>query len=90
MNTIFTIKEFPLRTLDFISLAIGLGFMFAWFFSNKNWILNDIISICMIVGSIKILKITSFKKALIMFLASECIDIIFIVLLESLFKINDF
>jgi hypothetical protein len=46
---------------------IGIALMFGWTFSNKNWILNNIISFSIIISTIKIFKITSLKKGVILY-----------------------
>ena len=46
---------------------MGLGVCFGWWFSNKNYIVNDIVAICMIVAGVKILKFTSLRMAIISF-----------------------
>lgn len=47
-----------------ISLFIGIGTVIAYYFSNKNWIVNNIICISIIIASIKILKFTNLKIAI--------------------------
>ena len=63
----FTIREIEIRVMEIISLLIGLGCTIGWYFSGKNWLVNDLLAVCMIVASIKIFKITSFKLAIIGF-----------------------
>ncbi len=48
-----------------IGFICGLGSMFAWWYTHKNWIISDCISICMVVSFIKIFKFVSFKIALL-------------------------
>jgi hypothetical protein len=67
MKTLIYLKRFPLRIIDFISFAIGLGFMFGWMFSSYNWVLNNIISFVVIISTIKLFKITSLKRGLIFY-----------------------
>lgn len=51
--------------MDIISLAIGIALTCAWFFTDKNWILNDIVSLSIIIAFIKCLKFTSLKMSVI-------------------------
>lgn len=50
-----------------------------WWFSNKNWIVNDIVSVCMIVACIKILKFTSLQMAVICFLITMTVQMTFVI-----------
>lgn len=43
-----------------IAIALILGYIF----SNKNWILNDIVCISTVIASIKIFKFTNLKIAI--------------------------
>mgnify|MGYP000844666936 FL=1 len=51
--------------MDMVGFACGLGVLFGWWYSHKNWILSDVISVCMVVSFIKIFKFVSFKIALL-------------------------
>lgn len=53
--------------MEIISLILGIGSTFGWYFSDKNWLVNDLLAVSMIVAAIKIFKITSFKIAIIGF-----------------------
>jgi|JI10StandDraft_1071094.scaffolds.fasta_scaffold1586300_1 hypothetical protein len=55
---------------------VGTGVVLAWFYSNKNMVLNDAICFCMIVGFIKILKFTSLKMAGLTFLATISLELV--------------
>ena len=64
-----------------ISLLTGVGVCCAWWFTNKNFLLNDLIFTCFIVAGLKILKFISFKISIISFIASITTQIIFILAL---------
>lgn len=54
-----------IRVMDFFSTLVGLGFTIGWWLSNKNWIMNDIIAVCICISFIKIFKIVNLKMALV-------------------------
>lgn len=68
--TLIKNKYFTIRILEVLSLIVSLGINLGWWFSYKNWIINDIVSICIIVGSIKFFKFVSLKQALICFVVT--------------------
>lgn len=53
-----------IRVLDIISLFIGVGVALGYYFSNKNWIINDILCVAIIIAAIKIMKFTNLKISL--------------------------
>jgi hypothetical protein len=53
-----------------------------WWFTSKNWIVSDLISICIIWTLIKIFKYTSLKVALFAYLLFLSLQIIGFVLTE--------
>jgi hypothetical protein len=59
-----------------LSGILGLSLVFAWWFSNKNWILSDCLSICIVVSAIKIFKFVSLKIALVSYASMLAITII--------------
>jgi len=67
-KTLINVRSFGIRITDAVSFLIALGFLLSWILTDKNWILSDVISLCIMIGAIKIFKITSFKKALILYL----------------------
>lgn len=80
-----------------ISFFIALGILLSWILNDKNWIISDIISLSIMIGTIKIFKITSFKKALILYIIEVSLEILFAVLIDFLDKtsydevlLNDF
>jgi len=60
--------------MELISVFVGIGLTFGWFFSGNNFIVNDIICCCMIIGFIKILKFTSLQTAGICFLITMALE----------------
>ena len=75
-------KKVDLRIMEGISLIVGLGTCLGWWFSNKNWIVNDIIAICMTVAAIKILKFVNLKTALISFVVTLSVQMVFVILIN--------
>ena len=68
--------------MEGISLLVGIGVCLGWWFSGKNWILNDIISICLIIAGIKILKFTSMRIAVICYLATILLEMGFVLVIN--------
>jgi hypothetical protein len=60
----------PIRYIDVISLLVGLALTMAWWFTHKNWLISDILSICIVVSMIKVFKYTSLKIALLSYLVN--------------------
>ena len=52
------------RYMDVLALSIGLGLVLAWWFTDKNWILSDVLSCCIVMAMVKVFKIVSLKIAL--------------------------
>lgn len=46
-----------------------------WWVSNKNWILTDLISLSIIVASVKVFKFISLKMALFSFFITICVEV---------------
>lgn len=67
--------------MDVLSLVISIGVCFAWWFSQKNWILNDILSIAIFVAAVKFLKFVSLKQAVICFSITIAVQIGFVFLI---------
>lgn len=80
------IKSLGVRALDLFSLVISIGVCVGWWLSSKNWIMNDIIAVSMIIAAIKVLKFTSLKQALICFGITISVEMIFVLVLT--FKIK--
>lgn len=64
------------RPIDLISLLVGNAVTAAWWFTNKNWILNDIISVCIVVAAVQLLKFTSMRMATLYFVGVLTTEII--------------
>lgn len=58
----------PIRVVDGISLVFGLGFLSLWWFLNKNWIVSNVVCVCIIISFIKVFKYTSLKVAIFSYL----------------------
>jgi hypothetical protein len=56
--------NFKIRILDVLSVFIGVGVALGYYFSYKNWIINDVLCTCIIIAAIKIMKFTNLKIAL--------------------------
>ena len=84
----FKIKSVEITIMIGLSLLIGLGCTIGWFFSSKNWIINDLLAICMIITAIKILKVTSFKIGIIGLSSVLLIELTFILILQLAIKVS--
>ncbi len=60
---------------------IGASFTIGWLFSDSNIILNDILSICICIGLTKILKFTSLRIALVVFLATIILELVVVIVI---------
>jgi hypothetical protein len=58
-------NKFTYRVAHIISTAVAVGVLIAWIFLNQNWILNDVICICMIIMLVRIFKFDSLKVAVL-------------------------
>ena len=76
------LKGFDIRIMEGISLVVGLGVCFGWWFSNKNWIVNDIVAVCMTVASIKVLKFISMRISIICFCITSAVQLVFVILIN--------
>ena len=56
--------------MDVLCLFLGAGVVSIWWFTSKNWIISDVLTICMAISTIKVFKITSLKIAILMLLLS--------------------
>lgn len=79
--------KFSIRVLDGLGFVVGVGLMCAWYFSGTNWIIGDFICICIFVSVIKLIKFGSLKIAIITFVVTTILDVIFIVLSETINQI---
>lgn len=71
-----------IRLADISSLSIGLGLTFLWWFTQKNWIVSDIISICIIISIIKVFKFVSLKIAVLSYVVVVSLFILGVILPE--------
>jgi hypothetical protein len=67
-----------------MGLAFGLCVVLAWWFTSRNWVLSDTISIAICVSFIKVFKFASFKIALLSFTLVICALILGDVLASTL------
>lgn len=65
--------------MDLISMAVSLSICCAWFFSGQNYLLSDVIDVCIIIAGIKFFKFTSLKSALICLIATLSVESIFVI-----------
>lgn len=73
------IKElFKIRIIDIISIFVGVGFVLGYYFSKKNWILNDIICVSIIIATIKIMKLTDLKISLFALIVGLAVQMVFV------------
>lgn len=74
--------------MDIISASIALGVCFAWWYSNKNWIISDVIAVSMIIAAMKVFKFTSLKLAVVCFIITIAVQIVFILVVYLFIKKN--
>lgn len=67
-----------IRVLDIISLFIGIGVAVGYYFSNKNWIINDVLCVAIMVAAIKIMKYTNLKISLFALLVGLAVQMAFV------------
>jgi hypothetical protein len=67
-----------------ITFFIALGLLLTWILDNKNWVVNDIISYCLIIATLKVFKITSLKKIIIFYAIELTIEVTFVILIDVL------
>lgn len=58
-----------IRPIQIISFMTGSLITCGWWFSDKNWILNDVLSCCIVVSAVQLFKFTSLKYATFYFVA---------------------
>lgn len=71
-----------------IGLVLGIGLTTAWWLTEKNFLLSDAIDLCILVALIKLIKFTSLKIAVVLYLSTSALMIIFIAVIEALFSIS--
>lgn len=66
--------------MDIMGIFTGLLITSAWYFSNRNWIISDIIYISMFTTIIKLIKISSLKIAILAYTTIAIANITFILI----------
>lgn len=69
---------FKIRILDIISLLIGIGAAIGYYFSDKNWIVNDIICVSIMIAAIKIMKFTNLKISIFTLIVGLAVQMAFV------------
>ena len=72
--------KIQIRVMDIIGIFIGIGFIVSWFLTFTNWIIGDIICLASLLAIIKLIKFGSLRMAIIFFIVSTIVNIIFIVM----------
>jgi hypothetical protein len=67
-----------IRILDVISLFVGIGTAIGYYFSNKNWIVNDIICVSIMIAAIKIMKFTNLKISIFTLVVGLIVQMAFV------------
>lgn len=80
------LKILTFRYMDMIGLVLGIGLTTAWWLTQKNFLISDAIDLCILVALIKLIKFTSLKIAVVLYLTTSALMIIFIVVIEVLFS----
>ena len=76
------IGKLKIRLMDVIGFIIGVGIVCAWYFSNKNWIISNIIYLMIFLSIIKFIKLDSLKMATLTFVCVAICNILFILLTQ--------
>lgn len=71
-----------------IALATGLSMTAIYWVTNGMWIVNDILAVCTIVASIKLLKIRSLKSGIFMLYSLLLIEIVAGLIVHYIFKVS--
>lgn len=77
-----------------LSLIVGIGAMISWCFMPKieiDWLtfcFTDLIAVCMVIGSIKFLKIRSLRIVVLTLLVNEAVNFIMSMILMNGNQIN--
>ena len=74
--------------MDMIGFVFGFGLCFVWYFSDKNYIISDLIFICIWIAGIKILKFTNLKVITFALVVLIIKSAIIIVVLELIFNLS--
>lgn len=74
--------------MDVIGLLIGLALSFGWWFSNKNWIINDVIALCITIALVKAFKFVSFRIGFISYVLLNIVFILGAILTPIIHKQN--
>ena len=57
---------------------IGVGVALAYYFSDKNWIINDILCVSIMIASIKIMKYTNLKISIFSLVIGLAVQMTFV------------
>jgi len=74
------LDKIPVRYIDVLSLLMGLAWLMIWWFTGKNWIVSDLVSICIVWSIVKVFKYTSLKIAIFAYLLFLSLQIVGFVL----------
>lgn len=77
-----------IRLLDVVALATGILVTALYWLTNGMWIVNDVLAVCTIVASIKLLKIRSLKNGMFMLYSLLLIEIILGVVVHYFLKMS--
>lgn len=75
------IWKINIRVIEFIGILVGVGMTLSWWFTGRNWILNDILCLCAVATAIKIFKFTSLKMATMGVLSIILVELLFLLLM---------
>lgn len=82
LNLEVRLKKLKLKLLDILGLLLGAGLEAAWWFSNRNWILSDVLFTFMLVTTIKLFKFRSLFMAVVCFSLVTVVFVAFIVICQ--------
>lgn len=64
--------------MDVISLFIGIGVALGYYFSDKNWIINDVLCVSIMIAAIKIMKYTNLKISIFALVVGLSVQMVFV------------
>ena len=69
--------------MDLFGFLLGAGALVGWYFSNGNTVISNIIFIFIYVAIIKVVKFGSLRLALVTFICSLILSIVFTILIAE-------
>ena len=77
-----------IRVIDVMSMCVGIIFIPAYWVSDGQWIINNVMAICTIVALMKLIKIRSLSIAFYLTISILIVEIIVGVFVHYVFKLS--